>query len=672
MKKYYFYRLLTLLLFIVNAIITVAQTSEEEFIDQKIDSIYANKNDSFFAFSSVELAIKSAEKINYEDGIAAATQLKGYLYLDYGNYDKAKKYLFDAYELNKKLNNDKVMAKNLRLIGIYYERKDDYSNALEYTFKSLQIHIKLNDKKGVAECNASIGIIYHYSSQIQKALVYYKKALVFYINTNNEKSINDINSNIGAAFNTLGKYDSAIYYINQVIINKTKTKENIGLGKAYHNLAITYSLQNKNLEAFKNCKRAIEYTGRAEQNDNNGDSYKLAGNLLFKLNRHDEAKKYLSISEKIFSRNNLQTELIENYFMQGELYEKTGDLKKSMYYNTLGNHLKDSVTLNENQHSINEIETKYKTLEKTKEIELLKAENKTLEQASKYNTVLAIGLFVLFVISAVLVLYLRVVKQNKRELHIKNKVIETKKNEAIIQNNSLEKLIEENQSLMGILAHDLRSPFGKIIGLINLLEDKDNNEEEKTLYINYINEICNDSLKLIQDTINVSQIYHDKSNENLTKMEVFIPSEIIENTINSFIAVAIEKQIQIKLNDEIKGISILSSKEYLSRILDNLLSNAIKFSPLNSSVCIDTKKEKNNLIISVKDNGPGLSKIDKENLFKRFKTLSAKPTGNEASSGLGLFIVNQLTELLGGNIRVNSELGNGAEFIITLPIKPNS
>jgi len=669
MKKSIFYRYLLVLFLIVNITICKAQNEEEEFIDQKIDSIYANKNDSPFAFSSVESVIKNADRINYKLGIAAATQLKGYLYLDYGDFDKAKKYLFEAYELNKILNNDKIMAKNLRLISIYFERKADYNSALEYAFKSLQIRTKLKDEKGIAECNASIGIIYHYSAQVQKALVYYKKSLSFYLNENNEKSINDLNSNIGAAFNDLGKYDSAIYYINQVIVNKTKTKEYIGLGKAYHNLGITYSLQNKNLLAFQNFKLAILYTGRAENNDNNGDSYQLAGNALLKLNRLEEAKKYFSNSEKIFKENNLQNELTENYLKQSELYEKAGNLKKSIYYKTLGNHLKDSITQNQNQISINEIETRYKTLEKIKEIELLKAENKNLEQASKYNSILAFGLFVLFIISTVLVLYLRIVKQNKKELHAKNRIIEIKKNEAIIQNNSLEKLIAENQSLMGILAHDLRSPFGKIVGLINLLDDKDTNEEEKTLYINYINEICKDSLKLIQTTIDVSQIYYDKTNESISKMEVFIPSEIIENAVNSFSAIAAEKQIHINLNDSIKRISILSSKEYLSRILDNLLSNAIKFSPLNTSVFIDTKKVKDNLIICIKDNGPGFSEIDKDNLFKRFQTLSAKPTGTEASSGLGLYIVKQLTELIHGTILVNSELGKGAEFVITLPIK---
>ena len=77
-----------------------------------------------------------------------------------------------------------------------------------------------------------------------------------------------------------------------------------------------------------------------------------------------------------------------------------------------------------------------------------------------------------------------------------------------------------------------------------------------------------------------------------------------------FLFKIIQNHIQIKLNDTIKDLSVLSSNEYLSRILDNLLSNAIKFSPKNSIVFIDTKRENDNLIIILKDQGLGLSKLD--------------------------------------------------------------
>jgi signal transduction histidine kinase len=76
----------------------------------------------------------------------------------------------------------------------------------------------------------------------------------------------------------------------------------------------------------------------------------------------------------------------------------------------------------------------------------------------------------------------------------------------------------------------------------------------------------------------------------------------------------------------------------------------------------------NNFIISVKDEGPGFTEEDKVKLFAKFVKLSARPTGGENSTGLGLSIVKKLTELIGADIRVDSIYGQGAEFIIRFPI----
>jgi signal transduction histidine kinase len=99
------------------------------------------------------------------------------------------------------------------------------------------------------------------------------------------------------------------------------------------------------------------------------------------------------------------------------------------------------------------------------------------------------------------------------------------------------------------------------------------------------------------------------------------------------------------------------------------LSNAIKFSPRNSKIVFSATQTAQHLVFSVKDNGPGFSDKDKEQLFMRFKKLSARPTANEASSGLGLFIVKQLTTLMHGDIQVISEFGKGSEFVLTIPLQ---
>ena len=116
-----------------------------------------------------------------------------------------------------------------------------------------------------------------------------------------------------------------------------------------------------------------------------------------------------------------------------------------------------------------------------------------------------------------------------------------------------------------------------------------------------------------------------------------------------------------------ENINMNTDKSYLSRILDNLISNAIKFSPHGTSMKVEASLENGGIRFSVRDQGPGFSEADKKDLFKKFKKLSARPTGGESSNGLGLAIVKILVDRLGGKIQLNSAQGQGSEFIITIP-----
>ncbi len=329
--------------------------------------------------------------------------------------------------------------------------------------------------------------------------------------------------------------------------------------------------------------------------------------------------------------------------------------------------MKDSVQRIETQSSFAEVEAKYKAIEKTYENELLTSKNINLENESKNNTILSITIMLLLIVGLFLLINLSTVRKTKNVLIKQNEVIEAKNQESALQNIKLTNLLEENQILMGVLAHDLRSPLVKVLGLINLIEEKDTSEEEKLEYINYIQGICKDSLQLIQDTIDLSELFQEKNAAYLIKKETFKAAEMTNEILKTFKGSALEKSIEIKIINEQNNIDIYNSRPHLKRILDNLVSNAIKFSPTNSIINIDTSEDNYFVKISVKDNGPGFSKMDKENMFKRFEKLSAKPTAKEASSGLGLYIVKQLTELIGVTISVNSEVGKGAEFVLSIP-----
>ncbi|MCF8429499.1 MAG: tetratricopeptide repeat-containing sensor histidine kinase [Bacteroidia bacterium] len=649
--------------------LSFAQLNDTVALDKRIDSIYLYKNDSAFAFSTTNDVIKKSKEINYKKGIASATQLKGYLYFEYGDFENAKKYLYEAYELNKILNDDKTMAQNLRLLAIYLDGLEKFNEALELLFKSLHLRKKIGDEKGIAECYISLGIIYHRMLKFQTAISYYNKALAYFKNKKTENKIGAIYSNLGAVYNQMGKLDSALFYLEKVVLVKQKTNDKIGLGKAYHNIGTTYGYLGKYKESLNYYNKAIESSGGGATNSNNAISYEAAGTSLVKLKRYDEAEKFLNISKDLYLKNDLKSLLVDCYGNLSFLYEAKGDYKNSVKYNALCNFMKDSVQRIETQSSFAEVEAKYKAIEKTYENELLTSKNKLLENEAKYNKILLVCILLLLIAALFLIINLRTAKKTKNEVFKQYEIIEAKNKESAIQNIKLTNLLEENQILMGVLAHDLRSPLIKIVGLINLIEEQDTSEKEKLEYINYIQGICKDSLQLIQDTIDLSELFHEKNSAHLIKKETFKAAEMTNEILKTFKGNALEKRIEIKINNEQNNIDIYNSKDHLKRILDNLVSNAIKFSPINSTIIIDTSEDTDFVKITVKDEGPGFTEKDKKQLFIKFKKLSAKPTSKEASSGLGLYIVKQLTELIGVTISVNSEPGKGAEFILLVPKK---
>ena len=231
------------------------------------------------------------------------------------------------------------------------------------------------------------------------------------------------------------------------------------------------------------------------------------------------------------------------------------------------------------------------------------------------------------------------------------------------QNAKLEQLIEENEGMMHMMVHDLKAPINNIKILSQMILEEDEPEE---MHFQYLEREVDKAGQLISELNYYHKLEHSKLDIKAEELSI---DEIINQTIISFEKNAVEKSIGLHKNLDLNGVIITSDKLALTRILDNLISNAIKFSPFEKDVEITALMEMDELVLSVKDQGPGLSKNDKEKLFKRFQMLSNKPTNNEISTGLGLATVKLLTEKLGFDIEVESEEGIGSTFSLRIPAK---
>ena len=224
------------------------------------------------------------------------------------------------------------------------------------------------------------------------------------------------------------------------------------------------------------------------------------------------------------------------------------------------------------------------------------------------------------------------------------------------------RLLKERDDLMSIIAHDMKSPSRRIEGLLSIFETENLTKDQKQI-LKRLNKTSGESQQLIDDLIEATRF---QSSLAIEKTSV---NNIINELKTGFLPLAGKKDIRIITRGLRNKLWIETSSYQLRRILDNLLSNAIKFSPHESRVEIICVQNNSNTSISITDQGPGFSKEDELKMFKMFQKLSARPTGNESSTGLGLSIVKSLTELLQGEIKYVTQVGKGSSFTLVLPNK---
>lgn len=234
------------------------------------------------------------------------------------------------------------------------------------------------------------------------------------------------------------------------------------------------------------------------------------------------------------------------------------------------------------------------------------------------------------------------------------------------QKDKLAELNEEKNRMMGILAHDLRNPLGAVRLYAEELAEGDAEPGRPVEVGRRIAGAVNRMLEMVTRLLDVTAI--DTGNLTLETVPINAAS-MLDILAEEHGAKAHTKGQRILLELEPDAPMILADGLYLKEVLDNLISNALKFmapGPPEQRLILRLGKG----WIEVEDEGPGFDPEEVQKAFGRFERLSARPTGGEPSTGLGLSIVKGLVEAMGGTITLSSEPGHGARFHLTFPLAP--
>ena len=236
------------------------------------------------------------------------------------------------------------------------------------------------------------------------------------------------------------------------------------------------------------------------------------------------------------------------------------------------------------------------------------------------------------------------------------------------KNQELQRLNDLKNTFLGMAAHDLRNPLSSIQLIASVLRDKTFplSEDERTSLLDDIVEQTHHMLVLLEDLLDVSQIEAGKLELRYEWVEM---PYFVKRIVERHAQLAVSKGTTVILRRADSG-ALFADPARLRQVLDNLISNAVKYSPPGSTVWVDACLQDNGWRFAVQDQGPGISPADREKLFTDFARLSARPTGGEKSTGLGLAITRRVVEAHGGIIDVDSTPGQGATFWVWLPAQP--
>ena len=257
------------------------------------------------------------------------------------------------------------------------------------------------------------------------------------------------------------------------------------------------------------------------------------------------------------------------------------------------------------------------------------------------------------------------IKRTEEQLRILNTELEQRVTERTLE---LEKANRAKDEFLANMSHELRSPLSAILGLSETLLEQHRGplNESQQRSVQLIESSGQHLLELINDILDLSKIEAGKFD--------YYPEVIsIDATCNSSLAFirgqATKKAISIHYSNE-SGISTIhADPRRLKQILVNLLTNAVKFTPEKGHVSLEVTFDlENNLVqLSVSDDGIGISPADIEKLFQRFVQVDSQLNRGYEGTGLGLALVQKLTDLHGGTVQVESRTGKGSRFTISLP-----
>ncbi len=535
------------------------------------------------------------------------------------SYPQAMKFLSEAIKLAQKLGEKKIMGDALNYVGVIHDNLNNYSNALKAYFRALKIYEDVKENKKTAIVLSNIGLIYTNIKDYRNALKFYSHALDIAEDENDTESLLITNINIGLTHSQLGNFDEALKFLHDAFGQATRSNDKRRTSLALDHIADTNIKLNKFDEAFRLFEESRKLKLELEDKRGLVKVYSTIGHLHLLQNNMSEARANLEKALELAAELGIKKSVHELHKLLADAYEKIDDSAKALYHLKIAYRKEMELLREEAEIRAKNISTQLEIEQAQKEAEIQRLKNIELAQAL----------------------------EDVKKLNV-----------------NLKELNDEKNEFMAIAVHDLKNPLQNILSTARIL--KRSSELPKSEMDEFTGNIINQTDRMFN--IIKKLLDHNAIDQGELKLKIstFDVNLLAGEIISNFKEESERKKLNLVLHQAPEEVNINTDKVILYEILQNLVSNAIKFSPENKNITVSVFADEKNIKVEVSDEGPGFSDEDKRKMFSKFARLSAKPTGDEHSTGLGLSIVKKLCELIGATLKLDSKQNEGAKFTISL------
>lgn len=603
-------------------------------------------------------AIQLSQQIDDLALLSASYRIFGGLYNYLSEIDSGKYYKLKALEIALEVGDPKLLALSYNNVGVTLQTLGNYVESLNYFYRAYLIGKTIPDDYALPIILANVSEIYYDLQEYDSSVLYANKA-VYITQANPENSTHLLTLNALARAKLAKKeyteakelYGTIIEIGNAISDKRYVAFANQGLGRLY-------ASQQQGEMARKYYSMALSAFTELSDNANQAELYKDLGELKLQA-EPDSAHFFIRRSLTISNDLQLKDLIIDNYRMLIVLFTNRKQYDSLRYYQRLFQDLENERRQESTTQSIQGMFAKMKDdqMKQRVQSQSLELERKTIQT----NYIVAFSV-ITTLFAGMIFRYYRKQKRLGEYLTDVNKEI-TAKNEVIDQTNQeLQALNNEKNDLINIVAHDLKNPLSNILWSVEMIRDQET--EDTTIPLEIIEGSASRLIQMVTKILDVEAI--EKGLANMVVEAVSI-SSILQDICKDYTRQAQNKHISIE-QKILEDVTVQGDSTFVYQVLENIVSNAIKYSPLKTTVTVALFEKDSMATVEIKDEGPGISKADQEQLFEMYQKLSASPTANEHSSGLGLSIAKKYVDAMDGKIWCISEPDQGSSFFIQLPL----